>query len=460
MINFKNLFCIILIIILISGCEKEKDKIVTNYTLESIAFDKEKLVFNAYNKSVYIKFKNMGEVPIKWKIERYDSFVFCNRDSGNVYPQEYDSILTYVNFEEILVDTLNTKVTINVNDKNVDIPIEIYNYTTNKTVLTFDIIDAEYDNVHDKIICISNTPYSSLRLINPENFSNDSILLNYPPTCISISPDSKKAVIGHEGHVTYFDLESKTIIRTIDIAWNISDIVINNNAWVYAFSDDEWGAYRINLSNGITYSNDEHGLIYKGTRVKLHPSGEYIYAANNGLDPDDLEKYLVDQDTITYMYDSRYHGEYRIDGDLWLTENGDRIISKTGYVFTTSELEDQDILYSGSLEQTTRIHSLCHSNIANRICAITMLVDDWYDWKIEDEVTRLDVYNGTGLNHLESIELDWFWKPDINGGFLKYRPLGRFVFINSAGTSIYVISRAVYDSGILHEWGIEKINLE
>lgn len=444
-------FCVMF---LFNQCEKEK---IVN-ELESIAFYKSKIVLNTFNTASRLEFKNMGEKDVLWKIKKYDDFLLCSRDSGYIQPAGFDSVQIFIDEENfILSDTIKTRITFIMNDKELDIPIEIYNLSTNKLVLTYNIIDAEYDNIHDKIICISNTPINCLRIVNPEFNTCDSILLNYTPNCISITKDGKNAIIGHNAHLTYVNLENKSIVKVIDISCYVSDIVIGNNNWAYAFSKDQYGAYNINISEGKWFINNDDYNIYFGTKAKLHSSGKYIYTADNGLSPSDVQKFSIINDTLVELYNSRYHGDYPIEGDLWFSESGDRLFARSGYVFKTSDSQDEDIYYNGRLEQSSYILSLCHSSQVNRIYAISR-TSEW--WWMDDMETRLDVYDGIYLNHLGTISIEKFKKPIDGNGFKFFDSLGKFVFINSGGNYIYVISKVISGSGLIYEWSMEKIRIE
>ncbi|MBN1180900.1 MAG: hypothetical protein JXB49_01345 [Bacteroidales bacterium] len=459
--NLVRIFYILFIIIIIDGCEKEKNEVVT-YKTESIVLNKDKLVLNTLNMDTWLKFKNIGEDSVKWNIEEFDSSISCgyrHRVNGYINPNEIDSIYVSANTEKILDDTIYTNLTLSFNNKDVDIPVEIFNLSRNRTIVNFNVVDADYDFIHNRILCISDNPVYSLRLVDLETRSSDSIILNYAPICISISPDFKKAVIGHENHVTYFDIESNSIIKTIGIDCIVSDIVIKNSGWAYAFSHthNEENAYSIDPTCDSSYVNTEYPGISFSMKAKLHPSGKYIYAADNGVSPSGIEKYSIEENLLKVLYSEGFHGDYPIDGDLWISEDGNRIFTKSGYVFTTSEIQDLDIKYNGRLEKSTDIVSLSHSIQSDRIFAITTTNDDYRE-KFQE--TRLDVYDGTNLIYLGAIEMEWYKKPHSVNDYERFNPLGRFVFINSNSTCIYIISKGVFDTDLPDEWGIEKIYIE
>ena len=77
--------------------------------------------------------------------------------------------------------------------------------------------------------------------------------------------------------------------------------------------------------------------------MDLHPSGDYIYGADQGIFPSDIEKYDIRSGNLIYLYDSPYHGDYAMGGNLWISEDGLRIFTALGNVFRSSVNQDTDM---------------------------------------------------------------------------------------------------------------------
>jgi hypothetical protein len=69
------------------------------------------------------------------------------------------------------------------------------------------------------------------------------------------------------------------------------------------------------------------GYIYGSTRARLHPAGDRMYGAHQGISPSDVERYDFANQPVRVAYDSPYHGECPMCGDLWFTEDGSRIVA-------------------------------------------------------------------------------------------------------------------------------------
>ena len=68
------------------------------------------------------------------------------------------------------------------------------------------------------------------------------------------------------------------------------------------------------------------------------PSGDYVFAADTDTSPSDFEKFDISGTGITAIGDSPYHGDYSISGKVWVTPDGQYVISRGGHVFLASDM--------------------------------------------------------------------------------------------------------------------------
>ena len=106
-----------------------------------------------------------------------------------------------------------------------DSSIPIINTNPNSILLKTDVIDAEYSKSKESLVYISSNP-STLTVFNTNSEQFENIPLNYTPTCVSVSQDGETAVVGHDGHITYVNLTTKTILNSYSISCVALDIVI------------------------------------------------------------------------------------------------------------------------------------------------------------------------------------------------------------------------------------------
>jgi chitinase len=195
------------------------------------------------------------------------------------------------------------------------------------------------------------------------------------------------------------------------------------------------------LSNSETTSGSFR--ISAGTVVRLHPDGDAIYGANRGTSPSDIEKYEISGGTATYLYDSRYHGEYEPCGNLWFSEGGRAIYTACGNVFQASASEEQDMLYKGALALSTddfRGFFITSLSQSSEIQEIMLVERQRYCGADDDEIcpSHINFYESEFLNLGGSYSL-----PPVTIDDQRYVQQPLFVFHSSDGTQKYVISRTL-----------------
>ena len=291
--------------------------------------------------------------------------------------------------------------------------------------LDFDVVDAEYSKQLDKLVIVSSLPANQLHVYNPVTRQDVAVTLPLLATCVSVSPDGLFAAVGHNGWVSYVDLQTGVLIKTIPVSTNAFDVVLAGNGYAYVFpASDQWVQFHsIHIASGTETLG---GIIREKTRAKLHPNGLAIYGAQNGLSPSDIEKYDISSGTATYLYNSPYHGDYAMNGDLWVSEDGLRLFTKAGNVFRSSAVVADDMLYNGALENLTQVRSLSHSAAVGKVAAIPEQTTFVWPGATVYSDTEVRIFNYEFLTLNRIIPLP--------AGFH-----GLFVFYDSTGTKMHVL---------------------
>lgn len=312
-------------------------------------------------------------------------------------------------------------------------------------ILNFLVVDAEYSKQLDKIIMVSATPANQLHIYDPVTKQDTSVSLNLSPTSVSVSPDGLYAAVGHNAWISYINLSTATLIKTLPVSADVFDLVLAGNGFVYAFPRiDQWveiHCIEIAAGNETLSSN---WSIRAGTRAKLHHSGTAIYGADNGLSPSDIEKYDIFAGTAVFLYDSPYHGDYAMCGDLWMSEDGLRIFTRCGNVFRSSTVQSEDMTYNSALQNLSLVKHLSHSSAIGKVAAIP---DN--SWNTTNADIELRIFGYDYLTFEKSITL-----PQFIVGSNHYAGHGRFVFYNSDGTKYFVVLQADGSAGMLYDYGV------
>jgi chitinase len=318
-------------------------------------------------------------------------------------------------------------------------------------ILSFRVVDAEYSKQLNKIVMVSAQPLRQLHIYDPIAKQGTSVDLNLAPTCVSVSPDGLHAAVGHNGWISYVNISTGTLEKTIPVSTDVFDIVLSGNGFIHAFPRiDQWEYIRsVRIEDG-TETLSTGRPIRAGTRAKLHPSGDYIYGADNGLSPSDIEKYNIMDGPAAYMYDSPYHGHFQMCGDLWMSEDGFRIFTRCGNVFRTSEIKEDDMRYNGALEGLSMVRHLDHSHYLGKVAVIP---DKSY-WSTSTD-TEVQIFNYDFLTYQRKKTLPYFL---VNG--TKFSAHGKNVFFNNGGTDYFVIVQANASSGMLLDYGIVTYSID
>ena len=317
-------------------------------------------------------------------------------------------------------------------------------------MLDFRVLDAEFSSSQNRIVAVSAIPTNRLHVYDPESQSGIGVDLPLTPTCVSVSPDGLFAAVGHDGWITYVDLQAGAVLNSFAVSAVVHDVVLAGNGFAYAFPQTgQWvRIHCIELATGIETLGQ--GIVRQGTQAKLHPNGASIYGADNGISPSDIEKYDITGGTSQYLYDSPYHGDHAMCGDLWISEEGQRIFTRCGNVFRSSENQAEDMVYNGELSELDSIESLDHSAEAGKVLAIP--ATPLFGGGAPD--TELQVYDDTFLDFEESQPL-----PQTQLGQSSYDVHGRFVFLNEAGTKAYIVGEVDASSGLSLDHGVVEFTL-
>lgn len=310
--------------------------------------------------------------------------------------------------------------------------------------LTHRVLDAEYSKALDAIVMIDEAP-SALYVYDPVAKTESRVLLPLTPTSVSVGPDGLFAVVGHNANVSYVDLAAARLVKTYPVSAVLGDVVLAGNGFAYLFpttpSFDT--IHSLNLSTGAETSGGGF-LGFEGTRAKLHPGGAWVYGADNGVSPADIRKFDVSAGASVTGYDSPYHGDYSMCGNLWLSEDGARIFTACGNVFRATSTRTTDMTYAGALEATGVVRDLADSQTAAEILAIPG-TSWWSGTGHEDESVR--VFGAEYMTQKRAVALSPFLV-----GEKTFAGHGRFVFWSADASRRFALVQADPTAGLLKDF--------
>lgn len=323
-------------------------------------------------------------------------------------------------------------------------PLEV----ESRTALSHDVVDAEFSKALNQIVMVASYPASALYVYDIATSAEHQVLLNKIPSSVSIAPDGLTAAVGHDALISIVDLATvgqpgAPSPALLNVSTNVGDVILDGAGYVHVFPATEpWSQTR---SVHIATNTEQVGLssLYAGYRGRLHPSGTHIYTANGGAQsPSDTEKWDITSGVMSYLYDSPYHGEYEACNDLWFSDDGATIYTGCGNTFRSSTVQDQDLIYSGSLALSSSAYGyhIASLSLASAINEISLVEHDyracsfpgWHD----PCYTHFALYEADFLNRTAVYTIGPVTVNDIG-----YAQQGLFVFHDVATNKKYLISK-------------------
>ena len=410
----------------------------------------DRLFFPENVNEAIMRISNYGNTTLDYSITVSTPFISLSPTSGQIATMQGANINVNIDREHLLtVERPALYVSINGTVDTIPVVLE------KKLMLPNDVVDAEYSKATDLLVYVSSD--AKLNIFHPDTQEISTVTLSYGPTCVSISPDGTKAVVGHDAHATYVDLMTATILTVNDITCDAFDIVLTDDGWTYVFPrEDQWEKiHYINVSTNNALEGYSNYNIYAGTKARLHPSGKYLFDAEP-LSSSSSEKFDIQDGEPRYITSS-YYNDHTVDGNLWFEENGERMFCRSGTVFKTNDPQN-DFAYNGSIAlegSYNNILWLDHLALKNEI----YLVIQGYDWSYGTTYSPyVYVYNSDNLAYKTKIRIEDY-AVTTNGENNVYTASPCYVFARSNGAELYVITKTD-DSGMAHDWAIQTMDFE
>lgn len=293
------------------------------------------------------------------------------------------------------------------------------------SALGYDVIDAAYSRAIDQIVLVTAT---DVHLVDPTTLDDVSITLPTTAESVAVSPDGTHAAVGHNGFISYIDLNAKSVASTWSVSAPIGDVALSNT-YVYGFpSSDQWvSLYAVEASTGAVTTS---GNIYAGMQAAVSPDGTSLYEVDTELSPSSLYSLSL-ANPAQPMQSSTYFGDEESPcGELWVSKDGSRLYTGCGYVFNSDGLT-----YLGEMTEANEVVASEDDWSADGTIAVLggTVTSSQFGTPTRG-AAQLQIYEPEYLTLKTTVSFPSISTP--NGASASD---GRYVFHDAAGTSTYAI---------------------
>lgn len=301
--------------------------------------------------------------------------------------------------------------------------------------LSVNTVDAAYSAALDKMIVVSAFP-NELHIYDPSSMMDSFIPLILPPFAVSVAPDGEHAAVGHDGWISYVDLQAQTVLQVFPIVTDVHHVLAAGNGYLYAFPQRDWSPiYSLEIANASVTATD---AIYEGRIPRLEPNGKYFYLGGDGW----FSKWDVTKGVAVSIEDSP--GSVSVGNNFWLFQDGSQLIAGDGKVYATSDVPAQDVQYTGAYPN---INDITWAANASAVHSTVMVPGPPAD-------TQALLFGDAYLDAAGAINL-----PEFSAGGVNYAGHGLFAFWNNAVNALYVLERADPASNLVSTDGVYALSL-
>jgi hypothetical protein len=298
------------------------------------------------------------------------------------------------------------------------------------TRLPYNVVSAAYDKPLDKLVLISSDP-NELHIYDPQTHADQAVPLALAPLSVAVRPDGLFAAVGHDGWVSYVNLQTAAVQHIFKVFAQVGNLILAGNGYAYFAALKEWNLYSLRISDGETTKS---GLINNDSIIRLHHDENFIYSGGWYL-----TKWAISQG-IASRVDA--HIDSTQCQNLWLTEDGNRLITACGKAYRTSTISSEELQLEGTICDSTIVWA--EEASMPKMTAVLVKTSS-----PSQGARELRIYKDADLQLIHTLPVNRF-----SVGDASYTGYGQFAFWNSEGNNIIVVENADTSAGLLSNFGI------
>lgn len=219
---------------------------------------------------------------------------------------------------------------------------------------------------------------STVEVFDVVTAQSRTVAVSRAPISLAFTPDGMRLLVGQVAQLQVISFAGATpqVVATWPLGGDPVSLTANATH-AYWIGTSERDVNWVRLDTGQTASRF---YFYSMGALRMHPDELRFYGANRGVSPDDVVRFDIDVDGggVTAANDSRYHGDYSVCGEAWLSRDGTQLISSCGVLFRVSRLWSDDLVYGGRIPQQ-QYRSVDESIDGGAFIALAQLTDAFHD---------------------------------------------------------------------------------
>jgi hypothetical protein len=273
------------------------------------------------------------------------------------------------------------------------------------------------------------------------------IPLSHAPTCMALSDDFTRALVGHGGRISVVDLNSHSVTKTIEVTGILADIEWAANDWcAYTeggnFDIQHTSVYWVNLSTEFSMDGSS---VYEDCLIKKVPGQDYIIGSETEVSAG------------LYVYDINSRSEkaelFESFDEFWFA--GNQIISSSGHVYRLSDVTSKNGYSSDGLSPIGRLdfpgdsyyYSFPWMEYCSASHSVFVLNYESYD-TVSNQIYQFEDNDYTLTN---IYQYDNLYQPDAQTSIFEVQ--AHYLFSNGSGTELAVLRKGINNNN----WSFEFI---
>lgn len=392
---------------------------------------------------------NYGDGILTWSFEQLPDWLTLSSLSGIIMPHTSFDIVMSVNSDDLTGGLHSANILLKTNDPEMPsteilITVRIPGISENIIPLEGNIVDVKMKKSTNELHYITALPnkYIVYDLSNREIIKE--IPLDKSPTCMAISEDFSKALIGHGGLMSVLNLDDNKVTKEIE-----TDFMMFSAQWIkedwYCYSktdNSNNNLYWINTASSETYETETNHSFNTAYLTKV-PNQPYVIGARKNISPTGIFIFNTDTKTMeNYVH--------RSVGELYFFNNGELVVTQYAEIMRTSSLTSgSDPSSIGELkteEYTNPIWWLDFSPVNNSIWALFSHYTHSY---YPPEDATIYQFEDNDYSLVKKYTYDNQFQPDAET--TPYEVKAHYVFSNNEGTELAVLRKGDNNNN----WSIE-----